>query len=238
MKRLSGILAALVVLAGCSTADQPIGEQHPVARQLSWFAYLDGADIRRACGPDSADVTRLVFNNVWPRQARVYQLTARADGGATLNIHVQGPTNLFEVIPFLEQKWAWHGKQATVVLTAEQHARVVDALKASDAFGPPPVGTWLDSDASYWVMTACRDGKVDFNAWAYPSERWKAMTFDEVLFGMDVTEVPVRPLVAHDPNLADGPSTNVERYRTRYRHRVGETELDGVGPTFAAPPLF
>src|SRR3546814_8592181 len=52
------------------------------------------------------------------------------------------------------------------------------------------------SKETYWISNLCRDGVFTFNAWRFPSDRFAAIAFANLLFALDETGVPVRDPVA------------------------------------------
>ncbi len=86
---------------------------------------------------------------------------------------------------------AWHWKKSQARLSAEEAAALERAFRDSGLFAPTERGLRLDSRGFYWVAIACRDGEVHFNAWRYPSPRWRRLTFPEMLLAHDETGVPV-----------------------------------------------
>lgn len=78
MRRIAFTTLALFGLAACTTFDGTT--DNPVERSLTWFSYVGGDDIRAACTPDGPDQFRFVYNAVYERQIRAYDLRLGADG--------------------------------------------------------------------------------------------------------------------------------------------------------------
>ncbi|MGC2855460.1 hypothetical protein ACM64Y_08295 [Novispirillum sp. DQ9] len=175
----------MLALSGCLGRDMAGGTEvlsDPVGRRLNWFAYLDGADIKRTCRPDGDDRARMVLNGRYTDQVRTYDLRDGGGGGtATLETHVFSglqvnagftPGSLGDVLSGRPQDLRL-GRAETDALWA--------ALRASGAFEGAPKGLRLDSEEVYWIAVGCRDGAVFFNAWRHPSPGFDRLTFPEVL---------------------------------------------------------
>jgi hypothetical protein len=79
-----------------------------------------------------------------------------------------------------------------VQLSPESFAELERRMADSGVFGPPPVGLRLYSRGFFWVVTGCRGGAFFLTAYQHPSERFRQITFDEVLFRADTTGIRVR----------------------------------------------
>src|SRR3546814_12427172 len=90
--------------------------------------------------------------------------------------------------PFAFARW----KRSEAPLGASVVDRLDALLEASGAFEPAPEGLQMFSKETYWISNLCRDGVFTFNAWRFPSDRFAAIAFDELLFALDETGVPVR----------------------------------------------
>lgn len=188
-------LALLVLAPGC--AYEPGDLDNPVERRLSWFSFLDAADIRAACGPGAPDRYRIVQNANWERQVRIYELGV-AGRPRLLRERVLGPANLARV-DLRDPLEPWRGEEAHALLPQGEHARLIASLEASGAFRAPPVGLRLPSERHYWIVAACRDGVFHYNAWLHPSPRYEAITFDAVLARLSPTGIPFVPEPAAPP---------------------------------------
>lgn len=179
------------VVAACSYRGDI---EDPLTIKATWFSYLNGDDIRQTCSEGSELQYRLVYNADYDEQLRSYELTGDGAGGATLTARVQGRggilvNNRFDLSdPFKGFRWT----TSETALDSAAQATLDEALRESGAFEPAPAGLRLFSKETYWVSSLCKDGVFYFNAWLYPSERYDALTFDEILFGHDATEIAVR----------------------------------------------
>jgi hypothetical protein len=175
-------LAAALVLAACA-ARGPV--EDPVARNLSWFSYLAGDDIRAACGSGAPERYRFVYNAVWGEQVRTYDVTERP-GGAEAVARTFGSANLLSFNP-LDPQGPWRGGRSEALLDPAAFARVARLLPGEEAVSP---GTWLRSDDYYWAASACKDGRFLFQAWDSDTPDFDGLPFLKVLLPMDRTGVP------------------------------------------------
>jgi hypothetical protein len=163
----------------------------PIQRRLQWFSFLDGGDIRAACGSGSLDRYRLVYNARFAEQVRAYEVTADGAGGAYLTARARGPYAnliLFRVDdPLAPFRWP----RSDARLSPAEFAAFKSALAADGFLGTPPVGDRFSSEQFYWVASGCMDGVHHFGAWRHPSVRLAAMATPAFLFAHDATGVRV-----------------------------------------------
>lgn len=186
---VTGVVLAIssLVLVACSASGDD-----PISRRLNYFNYISGEDIRAECGPQEDLRIRFVYNADYIEQVRTYELRARTFGkGGILKAEVYSP-RLNKQIEARIPLWPWTGKEATVGLEEDAIGYLHGTLAASGFYAPPPVGTKLDSRSYYWVVTGCIQGTFVFNAWAYPSQRFKQIQFAQALEKFDHTGVPFR----------------------------------------------
>ncbi|WP_340117328.1 hypothetical protein [Pelagibius sp. 7325] len=192
------LLAAAVagsVLAGCSYRGDI---DNPATIKATWFSYLNGDDIRSTCVEGAPLHYRLIYNADYDKQVRSYEVIGdTSGGGAQLTVRVAGESGLdvtklrFDD-PLAFARWT----RSDAPLGASVVERLDRELEASGAFAPAPEGLQLFSKETYWISNLCRDGVYSFNAWRYPSERFDAIRFDDLLFALDETGVAVREPVA------------------------------------------
>jgi len=216
-----GALAGLV--SACASQGPT---DNPLARKISWFSYLEGGDIRAACGPNASNSYRLVYNGVFTEQVRTYDLGA----DRRLNVGVIGAAEVsqFDVSTLSGLLNPWRAKAAIRNLSDAETARITAALERDGAFGAPAVDTELSSKGFFWTIAACHEGAYHFTALAWPSPAWDNMTFDDVVFDLDPSPIAVNP-----PRKTD---TARDAKRGRYGHvienefhtKVGENGLFGV----------
>ncbi|MGD1876614.1 MAG: hypothetical protein ACFB13_03840 [Kiloniellaceae bacterium] len=197
---MGGLLLA-AALAGCSYQGDI---DNPATIKATWFSYLNGDDMRAGCVEGAPLHYRLIYNADYDKQLRSYEVVGDAPGGggaggggARLTGRVLGESGLdvtklkFDD-PMAFARWT----RSAAPLGASVVERLDAALAASGAFAPAPEGLQLFSKETYWITNLCRDGVYSFNAWRFPSDRYDAISFDELLFAFDETGVPVRAPVA------------------------------------------
>ncbi|WP_299616623.1 hypothetical protein [Pelagibius sp.] len=187
--RCLAVLSGLV-LAACTYRGEI---DNPATIKATWFSYLNGDDIRTACAESAGDTYRLIYNADYNEQIRSYEVIGDEADGARLTVRVQGRSGLVLEEFRLGDPLAWsRWKTSQASLDAQTLGQLDRALEESGAFQPAPAGLRLHSRETFWVASLCRDGVFSFNAWRYPSARFDAVAFDEILFGHDATEVAVR----------------------------------------------
>lgn len=193
LRRAVAAAAVAGTLAACTYGGNI---DNPATIKATWLSYLNGDDIRAGCVEGAPLQYRLIYNADYDKQIRSYEITGDGSsgvGGARLVSRVQGESGLvvnemrFDD-PLAFARW----KRSDAPLGASVVERLNAALEASGAFEPAPTGLQLFSKETYWISNLCRDGTFYFNAWRYPSDRFKAISFDALLFALDETGVAVR----------------------------------------------
>ena len=218
--RLAVTVLAALILAACTYRGN-IDE--PLVQKFAWFSLLNGDDLREGCtsGESGAagDRYRFVYNARYTKHVRVYDLAVSADGSANLTSRVQLAENFSRIVieepGDLLSPWRW--TTGNSALNPDEMAKLSASLEASGLDDEPPVGTWLDSRAYYWLAVGCRQGAIVFNAWPYPSDRFERLSFPEVLEGFDRTGIPLPPPREVDPSG-----------RIQARSGLGASEFSGV----------
>lgn len=208
----------VAVLGACASAGPT---DNPVMRKLGWFSYVNGDDLRAACLP-GGESYRLVYNGSYLEQVRTYDLRMTG-GGWVLSQRVIGPPDLARGFTFPDVLAPWRGVAHDVALAPDRVRRLIDAVDASGAFAAPPKGLELPSDGFFWTAAACRNGRFTFNAWVFPSTRYTAITFGDVLRSLDVTGVPFNP-----PRQIAYQSMRERDEHLRFTLKVAENGLAGL----------
>ncbi|WP_135077611.1 hypothetical protein [Terasakiella sp. SH-1] len=179
------IFAFLLVIFAASCTYQGASD-NPVARKFTWFSYINGDDIRKACASLGGDRYRFVYNGIYQYQTRTYDVFGLSK---KLSMQVRGPSNLkkLDIQDFFAP---WRGVSEQLQVSDKVLAHLKKALIESAALQPPPQGLRLYSDQFYWTVIACVEGDIYFNAYKWPSQRWDQILFDDVLLSLDVTGVP------------------------------------------------
>ena len=188
--KLLSLMTAVFVLGGCEYAG-PAGD--PVSRNVGWFDYVGGEGLKAACGPGAATRLRFVYNGIYDQQIRSYDVRELRDGrNAALSAWARGDGDLTKGIVFPNLLSPWQGTRVESVRTAQAMSDLRAAL-AKDRFTSfKPVGLRLPSNEFYWVAVGCIDGRFHANAWMYPSDRFKTLTFPAILLANDRTGIEFR----------------------------------------------
>jgi len=192
-----GFSAAL--LAGCTYQGSAA---NPLARKLSWYSYINGDDLRAACEAGQSDTLRLIYNALHTEQIRTYEIAippagdqSSAEAMASMEARVLGPASLSKIgIGSTDELLApWQGEIVTTRLRREDVTQLWRAMENSGAFEPAPEGLHLISEKFFWLTAICREGRFSYNAYAWPSDRFDATVFDDLLFAWDMTGIAVNP---------------------------------------------
>jgi hypothetical protein len=194
----------LAVAAGCTYRG---GGDNPLVRKATWFSYLNGDDIRAACYPGAPARYRFVYNGIYVRQVRTYDIVAGAAAGGRheMEARVIGPTDVSRIVIGTSGIFAALGDLLSpgrgvierTVLSDRDLDDLDTALLVSGFFDPPPVGERLTAEDFWWTGVACIDGRIVFNAYKWPSSRFDRATFPPLLISWDPIAIPVeqpRPL--------------------------------------------
>lgn len=218
--------AVLALLAAACTYGGNIDS--PVTLKATWFSYLNGDDIRQRCSlPAAPDEMRLVYNGEYREQIRSYEVVRTTGGEAFFTARVLPRTNL-KAITSEDPLGPWRWRRSQRRLSAEEMQALEAALSESGLYRPAPAGLRLPSDGFYWLAVACRDGRLHFNAWRHPSERWRRLSFPEVLLAYDETGVPLRAPSQARSNPQDRSTEKGEGASARFVLEVGERGLVGL----------
>ncbi|MGE5505499.1 MAG: hypothetical protein ACM31L_13845 [Actinomycetota bacterium] len=192
-------LGAFAMLAGCTYRGGDIGD--PAVRKFDWFSFVAGDDIREHCQPDMPDRFRMVYNAIYTEQLRIYEWDSLR---RVLSVKVRGET-MGGGLALDDPLAPWRAKSEKVQLDGPTYDRLVAALQADGAFGPPAVGLQLPSRSYYWTAATCRAGRYAFTAWRHPSEAFDRLQAPALLFALDFTGEPVRQAapVPFDPFFND-----------------------------------
>jgi hypothetical protein len=178
------MLFAALFLSACEYTG---GSIDPIGRKFTWFSYVNGDDIRKVCSSLGADRYRFVYNGIYQRQTRSYDVFFHSK---KITMKVTGASNLNK-LSTNDLLAPWRGVEETILIGDNELNALKETLLTSAALQPAPDGLRLYSDEFYWIVSACVEGKFYFNAYLWPSKRWDAMTFDDLLFNLDTTGVEV-----------------------------------------------
>ncbi len=179
-----------MVLAACA-ASGPV--DNAVGRSLSWFSYAAGADIKATCGPNSPDRYRWVYNGIYDRQIRTYDLGTRPDGSAELVARARGVSGNLRQLSPAQPLGPWDLSRDTSSVAAADINQLLAALSQDRDGAPPAAGQRLASSEFYWLVTACESGRFAMAAFRDAKTPHAQLAFPALLLVQDRTGVPFRP---------------------------------------------
>ena len=185
MRNLAIASIATVLLAGCAYQGGDMGD--PLNRKVGWFSYVGGDDIRAQCQPGTPDRFRLVYNGVYERQLRMYELDSLRH---VLSVKVTRPGNVARLSSD-DLLAPWRAVDQKVQLDASSYDKLVADMDKAGMFGPPAVGRELPSHGYHWSAAACKGGQFHFTGWVWPDAGFETLPFAADLFGLDPTGIAV-----------------------------------------------
>lgn len=227
MPRLSLSLLVLasvsaMLLVGCAYR----GGSDPFSRKVSWFSYLEGADIRAKCHDHADERYRFVYNGIYKEQIRAYDLTTGLGADRHhLRARVIGAADL-TLLRLDDPLAPWRGLESEIRLRDQDLATLRKAMAAGGVFEGPPVGLELHSDDFYWTVAACSGGRFHFTAYRWPSERFDKAAFPKLLLGWDASGVPLN--APRETTMFELWGTNHPEHVARFNLKVGGDGLVGV----------
>ena len=212
------VLAAAFV-AACQASPERLDQ--PGGQKLTWFNYLDAADLREACAPGGGDRYRMVYNAHYTEQVRAYEVTglpgvggaveAAAQEGSGLGLNLHG---VFSGEP--SATWGWSRSRLNLDPAGFEALR--RSVIESGALEPQPDGLRLRSNAFYWIAAGCLDGRPFYHAWLFDEGRFAGLRFPQRLFALDGTGVAVNPPRERDPG--ERTSANTTRRQSSAVQRI------------------
>ncbi|MBT5571652.1 MAG: hypothetical protein HOJ90_10575 [Alphaproteobacteria bacterium] len=183
------IVAALLTLAACTTYTGSDG--NPLSRSFTWFSFVAGDDIKAACTPDSNDHYRFVYNGVYERQIRAYELRGREEG-ASYSARARNEGGNLGRFAFSNPLGPWELQKSERILTEVQALQIINAYNADVAVAPNSAGQQFKSNAFYWIVASCQNG--DFRIFAFDQDKvdLNALGFAVALLANDETGVTFR----------------------------------------------
>lgn len=185
MRRISAVLVIGGGLAGCTYGGGDMGD--PLTRKLHWFSYVAGDDIRASCQPGTPDRFRLIYNGVYDRQLRLYEVDSVR---RVLSVKVTVPGNAAQ-LSATDPLAPWRAIDGKVQLDGPGYDGLVADLAEAGLFGPPAVGRQLPSRGYHWSAVACKDGHYHFTGWVWPDPGFEHLAFARDLFAADPTGIAV-----------------------------------------------
>jgi hypothetical protein len=175
----------LVLLVGaCSLPNSGV-----LGRQVNWFDYVTGEDLRQSCPQSTLERYRLVFNAEYTKQVRTYDLLQRGEG-ATVTGHVfRGGLTADRAFP--SAIGGFVGKTGSLELNAAEFKAFQGTVAAASP-APPDEVRYLRSDSYFWVVLMCVNGVLNAHAYTGPADQLEGLPFRRFLLSRDPTGVPVR----------------------------------------------
>jgi hypothetical protein len=137
----------------------------PVDRDLTWFGYLRGDDVRSSCVSGSPDRFRLVFNVPGDDHVRFYEVVADGHGGASIEIQVLDAHSL-SALALGDPVSAGSGVAAMLTLTPSGFSTLTSGLAASGAFSNQNADIDPRSGRFGWLVAGCHDGRWFYGTYA------------------------------------------------------------------------
>jgi hypothetical protein len=185
-------LFGLFLLSSCAYRGDA---SDPFNRKFSYFSMVNGDDIRSVCGP-GVERYRLIYNAVYDEHLRIYEIKRGPKDYHSVRTTVSTPANVTDAVTSADILAPWRGKQSLTQLDDVTFEKLVKGFEASGMFEPAPKGLRLPSTGFYWIAVACRNEKIAFQAWPYPSERFANISFAKLLTAIDGNEIAFRPAEA------------------------------------------
>lgn len=222
MRKIFVSILSILGLAAC-TSSGPV--DNPIGRNLTWFSYVAGDDIRASCRPGSLDRYRFVYNAIWGEQVRTYDFRLNdRDRGGELLARTFSSVELLSGAVF-DALGVGQGETQRLTLRAAEFAPLEQALVQSRFFEPPPSGRFLRSDDFYWTVSACEGGQYHFNAWLNKGGRFEHAGFIPALFQVDpLASSPAQPRRMFLPPF-ENVTTTVNEGSQHFRLQVGKNTI-------------
>ncbi|MBT3334222.1 MAG: hypothetical protein HN394_22185 [Rhodospirillaceae bacterium] len=186
MRHITFSIVAALGLAACTTFDG--SADNPAERSLTWFSYVAGDDIRAACTADSPDQYRFVYNAVYERQIRAYDLRLGAVG-ADQNSRARNRAGNVANFQFRNPLGPWELRRSDARLADVEVAAIVDGLQRDVANAPASAGQRLRSNKFYWAVAACQSGEFRLHAFEQDRVAIQSLAFRTPLLAHDMTGV-------------------------------------------------
>jgi len=186
MRSFAITAVAAIGLAACTTYDG--SADNPVERSLTWFSFVAGEDIRSACTTGSSDHYRFVYNGVYERQIRAYELRP-GEAGAEFVARARGRAGNVANFQISNPLGPWELRRSDARLTSAETAAIVSGLTTDVAAAPASAGQRLPSNMFYWTVAACQSGQFRLHAFAQDRVAIETLAFREPLLAHDKTDV-------------------------------------------------
>ena len=195
-------VSVLLFLGACAGLE----EDHPVSRKFNWFGHLGGADIRAACVAGAPERYRFVYNGIYVEQVRSYDiLGTNATAYHRLKVAVAEQADITDIITELARPdifQPWRPRIGSAILSSETVRNMKSVLEGDDFFTSKPPERGISSIEFYWGVSACLDGQFHYNAYIWPSDRFRNLAFPSLLKSWDKTKIAINsPRKASEYNV-------------------------------------
>lgn len=187
--RNSFLVLALFFVASCTSTG---ATNNPLVRQFQYYSYLNGDDIRKSCKPGLPSQYRLVYNALYEKQVRSYDIRQGHNqkvGIQETRVFSRGLGSQFEIgADGVDFKSHFHSIES---LAIDDLVTIDKALIASGFEKPSRNGQILYSDAFYWIAMICRGGNFKYYAWTEEDTDIDSLPLHSALEKGDTTSVDV-----------------------------------------------
>lgn len=165
-----GVLGALLLAllaTGCASRG---AVDNAVLRTATWFAYVDGEDMKRRCAAGDGPRLRLVYNAIWGEQVATWDVfpSAAGDGGIVVFRRFAG--GILGDLDFARLQGVLRGLGGVherADLTPQRFRGLFAVADRTFAVPGLPAGSFLRSDSYYAVLATCTaSGAVRYAAWS------------------------------------------------------------------------
>ena len=182
-------LLAVPVLAACASVGPT---SNSVLRTGTWFSYLAGDDVRASCWAGATEAYRIVYNGIYRKRVRTYDVTAEALGArGVMVVRLFQGTVRITGSPFPGAGFV--GARARTIISPAEFSAVRKALERGGAFAAGPPLLFLHSSTFYWTVASCSGGRFYFRAFKGPPQELDRLPFARILLRLDETGAAYNP---------------------------------------------
>jgi hypothetical protein len=179
-------IVAVIAVTACSNVEQA---RKPVVGRLSWFALLEGRDIREACVAGAPARYRFVYNGNYENQTRVYDLVRTPDGASLQTVVSSANITLFSYDGNAPNPWRPE-RESIATLDLDTYRGLARAVEA-DGFGAATrTEVAFPSWSYYWIVSACAEGRFHINGWLAADKDAPPLAFPALLLANEKTSIP------------------------------------------------
>mgnify|MGYP001386005627 CR=1 FL=1 len=183
------------ILASACTFE---GSRHPIALKFTYFSYLNGDDIRSQCATGRPDILRFVYNGIYTKQVRTYDLAPNQNesGRFVLVTRVNSEADVSLITTDLS--WPdlfapWRPVESRVNMSNKDVQSLKRALTSSGFHGKPLFLGNVSSIQFYWLVSGCIDGMFHLKAFVWPGDSFSGADFPKLLLSWDRTGISMNP---------------------------------------------